>query len=58
MRTMQNNVLEYLENIVDRVADKIAYADENSGATLERFSINPGQSVPSLVSRAFTRSPW
>lgn len=30
---MQNNVLEYLENIVGRVADKIAYADENSGAT-------------------------
>ena len=25
---MQNNVLEYLENIVGRVPDKTAYADE------------------------------
>ncbi|TAH66555.1 MAG: AMP-dependent synthetase [Anaerolineaceae bacterium] len=30
---MQNNVLEYLENIVGKVPDKIAYADENCGAT-------------------------
>lgn len=32
---MQNNVLEYLENIVDKVADKIAYADESTGATFK-----------------------
>ncbi|MDD4113280.1 MAG: amino acid adenylation domain-containing protein [Herbinix sp.] len=32
---MQNNVLEYLENIVDKVPDKIAYADENNGATFK-----------------------
>ena len=30
---MQNNVLEYLENIVKSVPDKIAYADENYGAS-------------------------
>lgn len=30
---MQNNVLEYLENIVERLADKLAYADEKSGVT-------------------------
>ena len=30
---MQNNVLEYLENIVEKVPDKIAYANENSGAS-------------------------
>ena len=30
---MQNNVLEYLENIVGKVPDKIAYADENSAVT-------------------------
>ena len=30
---MQNNVLEYLENIVGRLPNKIAYADEISGAT-------------------------
>lgn len=30
---MQNNVLEYLENIVNYVPDKIAYADENDGAS-------------------------
>ena len=29
---MQNNVLEYLENIVEKLPDKIAYADEVSGA--------------------------
>ena len=33
MRMMQNNVLEYLENIVKSVPDKIAYADENYGAS-------------------------
>lgn len=33
MRTMQKNVLEYLENIVGKVPDKIAYADEDSGAS-------------------------
>ena len=32
---MQNNVLEYLENIVDKVPDKIAYADENNGASFK-----------------------
>lgn len=30
---MQNNVLEYLENIVGRVPDKTAYADEREGAS-------------------------
>lgn len=33
MRMMQNNVLEYLENIVGKLPDKIAYADEDSGAS-------------------------
>ena len=33
MEKMQNNVLEYLENIVGRLPNKIAYADEISGAT-------------------------
>ena len=32
---MQNNVLEYLENIVKVVPDKIAYADEISGVTFQ-----------------------
>jgi amino acid adenylation domain-containing protein len=32
---MQNNVLEYLENIVGSVPDKIAYADEESKATFK-----------------------
>lgn len=30
---MQRNVLEYLENIIDRVPDKTAYADEATGMT-------------------------
>lgn len=30
---MQNNVLEYLENIVDKVSEKIAYADDTSEVT-------------------------
>ncbi len=30
---MQNNVLEYLENIVGKAPNKIAYADVNTGAT-------------------------
>lgn len=33
MRTMQYNVLEYLENIVCQLPDKVAYADEDCGAT-------------------------
>ncbi len=32
---MQRNVLEYLEQIVQKVPDKIAYADENTGVTFE-----------------------
>jgi amino acid adenylation domain-containing protein len=32
---MQRNVLEYLEQIVPKVPDKIAYADENMGITFE-----------------------
>jgi len=37
---MQRNVLEYLENIVTRVPDKVAYADEVSGATFEEVYTN------------------
>lgn len=37
---MQNNVLEYLENIVNEVPDKIAYADENFGATFSEVYNN------------------
>ncbi len=32
---MQRNVLEYLEEIVPKVPEKLAYADENSGVTFE-----------------------
>ncbi len=33
MSKMQNNVLEYLENIESKAADKIAYSDENYAAS-------------------------
>ncbi len=37
---MQRNVLEYLEQIVTRVPEKIAYADEASGITFEEVYKN------------------
>ncbi|HKM00110.1 MAG TPA: AMP-binding protein, partial [Mobilitalea sp.] len=37
---MQNNVLEYLENIVTRVPNKIAYADESAGVTFDEVYKN------------------
>ena len=33
---MQTNVLEYLENIVDKVPDKVAYADEKDELTFRQ----------------------
>ena len=40
METMQINVLEYLENIVMKVPDKIAYTDELSEATFQEVYDN------------------
>ena len=54
---MQNNVLEYLENIVDRVADKIAYADENSGATF-REVFDKSRAIGTFISQqGFYKEP-
>ncbi len=50
MRTMQNNVLEYLENIVDKVPDKIAYADENNGATF-RDVFDKSRAIGTFISQ-------
>lgn len=47
---MQNNVLEYLENIVDKKADKIAYADENSGATF-REVYDKSRAIGTFISK-------
>ena len=38
---MQTNVLEYLENTVDRVPDKTAFADEESTLSLYRCPNRP-----------------
>ena len=37
---MQNNVLEYLENIIGKVPDKVAYADDISGVTFQEVYDN------------------
>ncbi|MBE5939277.1 MAG: amino acid adenylation domain-containing protein [Lachnospiraceae bacterium] len=37
---MQNNVLEYLENTVTRVPDKLAFANENTGVTFKEVYDN------------------
>jgi amino acid adenylation domain-containing protein len=50
MGSMQNNVLEYLENIVDKKADKIAYADENSGATF-REVYDKSRAIGTFISK-------
>ena len=38
---MQTNVLEYLENTVDRVPDKTAFADEESALSFIQVSERP-----------------
>lgn len=48
MRAMQNNVLEYLENIVSKVPDKIAYADDSYGVSFKEL-YNKSRSVGTFI---------
>ncbi|HKL79813.1 MAG TPA: AMP-binding protein, partial [Mobilitalea sp.] len=54
---MQNNVLEYLENIVTRVPNKIAYADESTGVTFEEVYKNSRAIGTYLKEQGHERQP-
>ena len=47
---MQTNVLEYLENTVDRVPDKTAFADEESALSFIQVS-EQAKSIGREISR-------
>lgn len=50
MKIMQNNVLEYLENVVGKLANKIAYASETSEASFSEVYKN-SRSIGSFLYR-------
>lgn len=57
METMQNNVLEYLENIVGKVPDKTAYADEISEVTFQEVYDNSRAIGTSLSKDGYYKEP-
>ena len=54
---MQTNVLEYLENIIEKVPDKLAFADENSSLTFEQVSERSRKIGSCLLERKVDREP-
>ena len=56
MKIMQNNVLEYLENVVGKLANKIAYASETRKLVLVRFIRIQGLLVVFFIDRDIIRS--
>ncbi|MFP4698536.1 MAG: AMP-binding protein [Eubacteriales bacterium] len=47
---MQNNILEYLEHTVDRVPNKIAYANEEIGITFQEV-YNQGRAIGTFLNK-------
>ena len=54
---MQTNVLEYLENIVDVVPDKVAYANDVDGVTFREVYDNARAIGSFLAKQGLTREP-
>lgn len=54
---MQRNVMEYLEQIVDKVPNKIAYANEKMGITFQRLYIDSRAIGTFLMKQGFVKEP-
>ena len=55
---MQTNILEYLEHTVQRVPEKVAFANDTMGLTFRQV-YDQARSVGSFLhSEGFTSSPW
>ena len=54
---MQTNVLEYLENIVDQVPDKVAYANDREGVTFREVYDNARAIGSFLHAQGLQREP-
>ncbi len=55
--TMQRNVMEYLEQIVDKVPEKIAYADEKTAITFREVYVRSRAIGTFLHSEGYSREP-
>lgn len=56
-KDMQKNVLEYLENIVDKVPNKTAYADDSTEITFKEVYSYSRSIGTYLYKQGFTNEP-
>ena len=54
---MQRNVLEYIENTVERVPNKIAFADERTQLTFREFYDDIRAIGSALIEKSYTKEP-
>ena len=54
---MQRNVLEYIENTVERVPNKIAFADERTQLTFHEFYDDIRAIGSALIEKGYTKEP-